>query len=128
MIGRTRETDEGLMAIDVAGLFAEREGDRYALHARYLNEQMVRVLRTVGFDRPYQRGSGQYLYDAGASVIWTCSVAGACSPSDATIQQCARHSRGCSTPSFPISCSSTSPRLLACWLSACCIGFLTWTR
>jgi Aminotransferase class-III len=64
MIGRTRETDEGLMAVDVAGLFAEREGDRYALHTRYLNEQMVRVLRTVGFDRQYQRGSGQYLYDA----------------------------------------------------------------
>ena len=53
------------MGVDVAALFAEREGDRYALHARYLNEQMVRVLRTVGFDRPYQRGSGQYLYDAG---------------------------------------------------------------
>ena len=52
------------MAVDVAGLFAEREGDRYALHTRYLNEQMVRVLRTVGFDRQYQRGSGQYLYDA----------------------------------------------------------------
>jgi len=64
MIGRTRETDEGLMAVDVAGLFAEREGDRYALHTRYLNEQMVRVLRTVGFDRQYQRGSGHYLYDA----------------------------------------------------------------
>src|SRR5690242_16736928 len=53
-----------MMGIDVAGLFAEREGDGYALHTRYLNEQMVRVLRTVGFDRQYQRGRGQYLYDA----------------------------------------------------------------
>jgi ornithine--oxo-acid transaminase len=53
-----------MMGIDVAALFAEREGDGYALHTRYLNEQMVRVLRTVGFDRQYQRGRGQYLYDA----------------------------------------------------------------
>jgi ornithine--oxo-acid transaminase len=52
------------MSLDIAALFAERERDRYALHARYLNEQMVRVLRTVGFDRQYQRASGQYLYDA----------------------------------------------------------------
>jgi ornithine--oxo-acid transaminase len=52
------------MSLDIAALFAEREQDRYALHARYLNEQMVRVLRTVGFDRQYQRASGQYLYDA----------------------------------------------------------------
>jgi ornithine--oxo-acid transaminase len=51
------------MSIDVAALFAEREQDRYALHARYLNEQMVRMLRTIGFDRQYRRGSGQYLYD-----------------------------------------------------------------
>ena len=52
------------MSLDIVALFAEREQDRYALHARYLNEQMVRVLRTVGFDRQYQRASGQYLYDA----------------------------------------------------------------
>jgi ornithine--oxo-acid transaminase len=51
------------MSIDIAALFAERERDRYALHARYLNEQMVRMLRTIGFNRQYQRGSGQYLYD-----------------------------------------------------------------
>ena len=33
------------MSLDIASLFAEREADRYALHTRYLNEQMVRVLQ-----------------------------------------------------------------------------------
>jgi ornithine--oxo-acid transaminase len=49
---------------DIAAVFAERERDRYALHARYLNEQMVRMLRTIGFDRQYRRARGQYLYAA----------------------------------------------------------------
>jgi ornithine--oxo-acid transaminase len=51
------------MSLDIADLFAEREAERYALHARYLNEQMVRVLRTIGFDKGFRRGSGQYLFD-----------------------------------------------------------------
>jgi len=51
------------MSLDIERLFAEAEADRYALHTRHLNEQMVRVLKTIGFDRAYQRGKGQYLYD-----------------------------------------------------------------
>ena len=51
------------MSLDIEGLFAEAEADRYTLHTRHLNEQMVRVLKTIGFDRAYQRGKGQYLYD-----------------------------------------------------------------
>src|ERR1022692_4474930 len=51
------------MSLDIAELFAEREAERYTLHSRYLNEQMVRVLKTIGFDKRYQRGAGQYLYD-----------------------------------------------------------------
>ena len=51
------------MSLDIADLFAEREAERYALHARHLNEQMVRVLRTIGFDKGFRRGSGQYLFD-----------------------------------------------------------------
>jgi ornithine--oxo-acid transaminase len=53
------------MALEISKLFAEHEGERYSLHSRYLNEQMVRVLKTIGFDRGYQRGKGQYLYDKG---------------------------------------------------------------
>jgi ornithine--oxo-acid transaminase len=51
------------MSLDVAALFAETEPQRYALHARYLNEQLVRVLKTVGFDVGFCRGEGQYLFD-----------------------------------------------------------------
>ena len=48
---------------DIATLFATHEADRYSLHTRYLNEQMVRVLRTIGYDVRFCKGSGQYLYD-----------------------------------------------------------------
>jgi len=51
------------MSLEIADLFAEAEPNRYAMHTRHLNEQMVRVLKTIGFDRAYQRGKGQYLYD-----------------------------------------------------------------
>lgn len=60
------------MSLDIEGLFAEAEADRYTLHTRHLNEQMVRVLKTIGFDRAYQRGKGQYLYDREASSISIC--------------------------------------------------------
>ena len=51
------------MSLDIKGLIAEREAERYQLHASHLNEQMVHVLKTIGFDKRYQRGVGQYLYD-----------------------------------------------------------------
>jgi ornithine--oxo-acid transaminase len=51
------------MTLEIADLFADRESERYTLHARHLNEQMVRMLKTIGFDEAYRRASGQYLYD-----------------------------------------------------------------
>jgi ornithine--oxo-acid transaminase len=51
------------MNLDMAALFAQHESDRFALHARHLNEQMVRVLRTIGYDVGFVRGRGPYLYD-----------------------------------------------------------------
>lgn len=48
---------------NIAKLFKEREAERYALHTRYLNEQMVRVLKTIGYDAGFCSGHGQYLYD-----------------------------------------------------------------
>jgi len=50
-------------AYNMADLFAQRERDRYALHSRHLNEQMVRVLKAIGYDVGFVRGKGQYLYD-----------------------------------------------------------------
>ncbi|MGO9171885.1 MAG: aspartate aminotransferase family protein [Rhodomicrobium sp.] len=58
------------MSIDIETLFAEREAERYALHTRYMNEQMVRVLKTIGYDAGFVRGKGQYLWDrAGAKYL-----------------------------------------------------------
>src|SRR5882757_6834793 len=50
-------------SIDIAALFATHEADRFSLHTKRLNEQMVRVLRTIGYDVAFCRGRGQYLYD-----------------------------------------------------------------
>jgi ornithine--oxo-acid transaminase len=58
------------MSLDMATLFAEREAERFSMHTRHLNEQMVRVLKTIGYDTGFVRGSGQYLYDrAGAQYL-----------------------------------------------------------
>jgi ornithine--oxo-acid transaminase len=55
---------------DMGALFAAREGERWSMHSRHLNEQMVRVLRTIGYDVGFCRGAGQYLYDrAGARYL-----------------------------------------------------------
>jgi len=51
------------MSLDMAALFAQHEADRFALHSRHLNEQMVRVLRAIGYDVGFVRGRGAYLYD-----------------------------------------------------------------
>ena len=51
------------MTYDIADLFARHERDRYMLHIRHLDEQMVKVLKTIGYDVGFCRGSGQYLYD-----------------------------------------------------------------
>src|SRR6516162_6493858 len=50
-------------AFDPASMFAARGQERYALHARYMNETFVRVLRTIGYDVGFCRGQGQYLFD-----------------------------------------------------------------
>ena len=51
------------MPFDVATALAQRRGDALALHDQYLNRQLARVLRTIGFDGQYVRGEGCYLYD-----------------------------------------------------------------
>ena len=51
------------MAFDLATLLEREHGSHYDLHEEHLNTQMVRVLRTIGFDRTYQRAEGPYLFD-----------------------------------------------------------------
>src|ERR1700753_1611737 len=49
--------------LDVSEMFMDRESQRGSMHTRYLNEQLVRVLKTIGYDVGFQKGQGQYLFD-----------------------------------------------------------------
>jgi len=49
--------------LDFSEMFVEREAQRSSMHTRHLNEQMVRVLKTIGYDVGFQKGTGQYLFD-----------------------------------------------------------------
>jgi ornithine--oxo-acid transaminase len=51
------------MTFDLGRELADRAGESFALHEKYLNPQMVRVLKTIGFDRHYTRAEGPYLFD-----------------------------------------------------------------
>lgn len=49
--------------LDVSEMFVDRQSQGSVMHARHLNEQLVRVLKTIGYDVGFQSGKGQYLYD-----------------------------------------------------------------
>src|SRR5712691_3468046 len=49
--------------LDVSEMFVDRQSQRSSMHSRHLNEQLVRVLKTIGYDVGFQKGQGQYLYD-----------------------------------------------------------------
>ncbi|MDQ1509638.1 MAG: hypothetical protein QOG50_1482 [Actinomycetota bacterium] len=54
-----------MSTFDVRALLDARGGEAFALHERYMNPQMPRILRTIGFDRDYVRAEGAYLFDRG---------------------------------------------------------------
>ena len=49
--------------LDVSEMFVDRQAQRSSMHTRHLNEQLVRVLKTIGYDVGFQKGQGQYLFD-----------------------------------------------------------------
>ena len=51
------------MSKTIAELLRERAGENFDLHEQHLNTQMVRVLKTIGYDRVYTKARGPYLYD-----------------------------------------------------------------
>jgi ornithine--oxo-acid transaminase len=59
----TGSRDEHGMSWSIGELLEERAGESFGLHERLLNTQMVRVLKTIGFDRHYVRAEGPYLFD-----------------------------------------------------------------
>jgi ornithine--oxo-acid transaminase len=48
----------------VAEILSARAGEEMALNDRYLNPQMGRILRTLGFDKVWRGGEGAHLIDA----------------------------------------------------------------
>lgn len=52
------------MPFDLQQVIAERGAEKFPLFDRYLNGQLVRVLKTIGYDVDYVRGDGPYLFDA----------------------------------------------------------------
>ena len=51
------------MSFDLQTVMDARRGENFKLHQEFLNPQLARVLKTLGFDRFYERGEGSYLYD-----------------------------------------------------------------
>jgi ornithine--oxo-acid transaminase len=49
--------------VKIADQIRTRQGEQFALHNAHMNSQMVKVLKTIGFDKNYVRANGQYLYD-----------------------------------------------------------------
>jgi ornithine--oxo-acid transaminase len=55
------------MAFSIAELFNAHNQEKFELYEEFLNNQMVRVLKTIGYDRHYKSAVGQYLYDQDGS-------------------------------------------------------------
>ncbi len=52
-----------MSSFDLKQTVSARLGENYELHERYINPTLVRVFRTIGFDKVYARAKGQYLWD-----------------------------------------------------------------
>src|SRR6201746_2887839 len=48
----------------VGEILSSRAGEEMALNDRYLNPQMGRIWRTLGFDKQWRAGEGAHLIDA----------------------------------------------------------------
>lgn len=51
------------MSFDLAEILATRRMEASGLHETYLNTQLVRLLKTIGFYKTYTRAKGPYLFD-----------------------------------------------------------------
>jgi acetylornithine/succinyldiaminopimelate/putrescine aminotransferase len=52
-----------MAGFDIKRIVADRLGENYALHEQYINPTLVKVFRTIGFDKVYAKAQGQYLWD-----------------------------------------------------------------
>ncbi|MGC2169523.1 MAG: aspartate aminotransferase family protein [Acidimicrobiales bacterium] len=51
------------MSFNLSEILAEHDGENFQLQSKYMNPQLAKVVKTLGFDRFYVRGEGCYLYD-----------------------------------------------------------------
>src|SRR3984885_11202046 len=51
------------MSFNLSEILAEHEGENFQLQSKYMNPELAKVVKTLGFDRFYVRGEGCYLYD-----------------------------------------------------------------
>ncbi|MDZ4815513.1 MAG: aspartate aminotransferase family protein [Verrucomicrobiota bacterium] len=51
------------MPFDIKSLVSQRLGENYDLHHQYVNQTLVDVQRTIGFDKVYSKAKGAYLFD-----------------------------------------------------------------
>lgn len=52
-----------MASFDLQKIVTQRLGENYDLHDQYVNSTLVKVQRTIGFDKVYARAEGAYLYD-----------------------------------------------------------------
>lgn len=52
-----------MAGLDIGEILSQRAGEELALNERYLNPQLGRVLRTIGFDRSWRAAEGAHLID-----------------------------------------------------------------
>src|ERR1035437_5865905 len=51
------------MSFDLRGMIDRNQGQQNSLLAQYINPQMAKVLKILGFDPVYVRGQGSHLWD-----------------------------------------------------------------
>jgi ornithine--oxo-acid transaminase len=105
-------TDPGL----IATLLRERGGEAMALNDAYLNPQLGRIVRTLGFDRTWVRGEGAYLVDdTGARYLDLLCGYGvfAVGRSHPTVTRALTEALAASTPNMPQLGVAVLPGVLA---------------
>ena len=107
------------MPFDVGRVLAARSGENFALHEQYLNHQLARMLKTLGFDRNYVRGEGCYLYDdAGDQYLDFLSGFGVYALGRSHPAHQGRAAPGASTSTCRTWSRWTAPCCRGCWPSS----------
>src|SRR6266446_376737 len=52
-----------MSSFDLRQMVSARLGENYELHEKYINPTLVKVFRTIGFDKVYTKAKSQYLWD-----------------------------------------------------------------